>query len=59
MNNDTVTVPPPGGAVLWLAANACLLQSHLPPPQGNAPVVVQVVGVADSTDWPGWVLMLD
>ena len=47
------------GAVVWLAPKACLWQSHLPPPQGSAPVVVQVVGVADSTDWPGWVLMLD
>lgn len=42
----------------WLAPNACLLQSHLPLPEGSGPVI-QVVGVADSHDWPGYVLMLD
>lgn len=42
----------------WLAPNACLLQSHLPLPEGSGPVI-QVVGVADSHDWQGYVLMLD
>lgn len=61
MDDDTIPTPTLSlldGVVVWLEPHACLLQSHLPPPGGSAPVV-QVVGVADSTDWPGWVLMLD
>ena len=38
--------PIPGLNAVWLAPNACLMQSHLPAPEGE-PLVIQVVGVAD------------
>ncbi len=66
MKDDLIATPIMGSAIeglvgpysTWLAPNACLLQSHLPLPEGSGPVI-QVVGVADSHDWPGYVLMLD
>lgn len=48
----------PGLNAVWLAPNACLMQSHQPPAEGE-PLVVHVVGVADYGDWTGAVLMLD
>ena len=46
-----------GTRAVWLAPDACLVRSHLPPP-ATEPVVVQVVGVADYGDWAGAVLLL-
>lgn len=48
----------PGLPAVWLAPNACLVQSHQPAPEGE-PLVIQVVGVADYGNWTGSVLMLD
>ena len=48
----------PGLDAVWLAPNACLMQSHQQPAEGE-PLVVHVVGVADYGDWTGAVLMLD
>ena len=50
--------PVPGLPAVWLAPNACLMQSHQPALEGE-PVVIQVVGVADCGNWLGAVLMLD
>lgn len=48
----------PGLNGVWLAPDACLMQSHRPTPEGE-PDVVHVVGVTDCSDLSGWVLMLD
>ena len=53
---EAATVP--GLPAVWLAPNACLVQSHQPAPEGE-PLVIQVVGVADYGNWTGSVLMLD
>ena len=53
---EAATVP--GLPAVWLAPNACLVQSHQPAPEGE-PLVIQVVGVADYGNWMGSVLMLD
>ena len=53
---EAATVP--GLPAVWLAPNACLVQSHQSPPEGE-PLVIQVVGVADYGNWTGSVLMLD
>ena len=47
----------PGLNAVWLSAHACLVQSHLPAPE-EEPLVIQVVGIVDSGDWSGAVLML-
>ena len=43
----------------WLAdlSDAFRVQSHLPAPE-EEPLVIQVVGIVDSGDWSGAVLML-
>jgi hypothetical protein len=42
----------------WLAPTACLMHSHLPPPEQDNPMV-QVVGIADCQHLAGYVLTLD
>ncbi|MBP6535181.1 MAG: hypothetical protein KA211_00395 [Xylophilus sp.] len=54
---DAVTVP--GLSAVWLAANACLMQSHQPTPEGDPMVIHGGGGVADYGNWIGSVLMLD
>ena len=52
-------VPPvPGMPAAWLALNACQMQSHQTVPEGE-PLVIQVVGVVDCSNWTGSVLLLD
>lgn len=47
----------PWANAVWLAPDACLMQSPVPPPESE-PVEIQIVGVADYGDWAGAVLML-
>ena len=47
----------PWANAVWLAPDACLMQSHVPPNDAE-PVEIQIVGVADFGDWAGAVLML-
>lgn len=47
----------PWANAVWLAPDACLMQSHMPPVEAE-PVEIQIVGVADFGDWVSAVLML-
>lgn len=47
----------PWANAVWLAPDACLMQSHVPQPEAE-PVEIQIVGVADCGDWAGAVVML-
>lgn len=48
---EAATVTVPGLPAVWLAPNACLVQSHQPAPEGES-LVIQVVGVEHNKGHP-------